>query len=645
MAISSICKDKQGLARFEETEHAYAIFLQDLHELYDTAHRRHKTRPRYPDFKIEAVEEALKRERQTWFDHREVLTDYQFQRFHDAINKMVDDLIKQSYFDECPGGPVLARRNIESLDSTWTAIRLLRSEGYPQYTHPSIDPEAAQAARDELSEKIDHLFEQNREQIRIKPVFQIAKICHSILVCKYPPTIHHYNALLLGFFRQDMFNLVDLVAAALLQDSRLRSTEQTIVCLLLHYRKLRDIQGFYGIVRRLVGNDPRGLLRTRRLIAPGTRFVPHVEFASRPDVVLRSDQMAVVTPERTPDIYNALIAGALSFDRTKDAVKLLHACLQEGVGITFELLYRVCRQTVYRLNTPLQRLLTRVLLNNPRAVTIILRGKFGDLRMTEWLWSLLSLDQVRSGYLYEQRQEILRSARWMHIPTHSDGPLRTVATAVFIRHSMRKLHQLQAILLSAKQLMAPPKWPMQPNSLRHSLERTVLATKIIKRLDLTVDMTNRRANRALKYWKLFGVVRALEKATWGVQPYNVTSCHERTVRMLLVYFPTTAAKGSIRHKEHVEKLEQLADNWLRHRVRRKEGVVGTVRRLVVEVELSLYYGERLLRQYRELVGEKERRGSPPWSFGLLSTPNLRIVLRPRPRLRLPMLDPEVDPAA
>lgn len=617
--MSSICKSKEALSRFEETEHAYRVFLQDLHSLYDKTNRRGRTRPRYPEVNLEPVEGALKKDRESFTNHREAVTEHQFERYHDMINKLVDDLIKQAYFDEHPEDPALARRNIESLDSAWTAIRLLRSEGYPRYTHPAVDPIAAREARDRLSETIDYLFERNRDQIRVKPKFQVAKICYNLLVCKFPPTIHHYNALILGFSRQDMPNLVDLVAASLLHNSRLRSTTMTVVCLFLHYRKIRDIQGFYGIIRRLVAVDPRGILRTRRWISPDSKNGVVSRFVLRSDVVLRRDAMAVEIPERTMGIYDALMIGLLSFDRTKDAVKVLHACMQEGVGVRFQLFSRLCRQIVYRLNAPMKGLMTRVILDNLGTVKIMLRGQDGDHKMTEWLWSLLSFDQIRHGDLFEQRVELQRSANWMYIPYRRAGPIRTLTTALFIRHSMRVLCQLQSILRGADKLVHT-KWPMK---------RTFIATKTIEKLDQATEKSLWRAKRALKYRKLFRLVEGVEKVTWGFNTDNTASTHKRTVRMLLVHFPNTAVEGSSKHKEHLEKLEQLADNWLRHRIRRKEGVVGPARRLAVEIELSLYYGERLLRRCHELVGpsegwERERRGPPTWPLAGFGTRNLRL---------------------
>lgn len=619
--LISICKSKEALFRFEEGELAYRFFLKDLHSLYDTTNNQAETRPHYPEVDLEPVDGALKIEREDFNDHREPRTDHQFERYHDMINKLVDDLIKQAYFDEHPEDPALARRNIESLDSAWTAIRLLRSEGYPHYNHPAADPIAAREARDKLSETIDGLFERNRDQIRVKPKFQVAKICYSLLVCEFPPSIHHYNALILGFYRQGMPNLVDLVAASLLQNSRLRSTTMTVVCLFLHYRKLWDIQGFYGVMRRLVGVDPRGILRSRRWIALKNRRHAVSEFVLRSNVVLRRDAIAVELPQRTMGIYDALIAGLLSFDRTKDAVKALHACLQEGVGVRIQLVSLLCRQTAYRLDAPTMALMTRVVLNNVEIAKMMLRDPDGDENMAEWLWSLLSFDRIRHGSLFEQRVELQRSANWMYIPSRRDSPRRALTTTLFLQHSMRVLCELEDILRGADELVHV-ELPIERNSIQHRLKRTSVATKTTEILDEAMGKSLWRAKRAFKYRKLHRLAAELEKATWKFDPNNTPSIHKRTVLMLLEHFPNRAVEGSWEHKEHSDKLEQLADNWLRYRIRKKDGAIRPAQRLVVEIELSFYYGERLVRRCHELFGQQH--GLPAWPLAEFGTRRLQL---------------------
>lgn len=598
--LSSMCKTGESLARFMESEHARKTFLRDLVELYSPTDRPGTNVPHYPGPGFDALDRALKQERILFQGHREAMTENQFFRYHDTINKLVDDLIKQAYFDEAPDDPALALRNIESLDSAWTAIRMLRSEGYPRYNTPHSDPVAAKEARNKLSETIDSLFDHNLDPPkRIKPKFLVAKICYNLLVCEFPPTIHHYNALILGFSRAGMPNLVDLTVASLLQETRLRSTNQTAICLLDHYKRMRDILGFFGILRRLVAVETRGFLRTRRRLSETLLR----SWLLSKDVILRPERYwAVEVPKRTSDVYEALISGLLVLGRTKDAVKVLHASLQEGSGINFDLLFHLFQFCLYRLDTPTLKLLVGVIMEHANTFArLLLDGKHGPHKMAQRLYSLVSVLQPFSGELSDERAAIHRSSRFRFLPHHRSGPHRLMATAIFIRSAERRLEKLDEFLFWANKviLTAPPGKRLRPTQM------------LINRLTAATQFEAERAKTILKHRNLFRLVESLEKETWDVGMDNIFSRRRRVVRILQRKLPTTALMGGPHHRQQLEKLEQLADNWLRYRIRKKELIVGIGQRMVVEIELSLHHGERLMEQHQEWVPPGRRWQKPP----------------------------------
>lgn len=589
--LRSICKRRRQLTRYEESELAYKPFIRGLHELYDPVDQpgRISIWPKYLGLSMAAIDRAMKEERADSdgdYEHREAQTEHQFNRVHQKINNLVDDLVKQAYFDEVPDDPELARRNIESLDSAWTAIRLLRSEGYPRYTPVQHDPIAAREARNKLSETIDRLFEQNRhpEQM-IKPKFQVAKICHGLLVCPFPPSIHHYNALILGFSQQNMPNLVDLVAVSLLRETRLRSTTQTIVCLLVHYRKTGDVHGFFHIVRRLMAIDTRGLLRTRRRLARRWKVDAFFRSWWRENDVIFSFRglWAMELPERTLDVYEALISGLLSFGRNKDAVKVLLASIQEGVGISLHLFIQVFLHSMYRLNRPASEMLVCGLRDHLGVVAPLLLIDDGPRRLAEYLWSLLVIWQP-SGDLSEERVDIAQNSRWMFLPRGGDARGELLKTAIFIRRAEQTLNQLDTILRFADKMTLS-------NSPIH---RTKVAAATVRRLNEQQEMQDVLAKRAMKHRKLFRLVHELERATWNIKTNNVLRTHMRVTRILQRHIRFMSQAGSPEHIQHVERLEQLADHWIRYRVRKKQDIVGQDEQMRFEIEVSLYYGERLI---------------------------------------------------
>lgn len=593
-ALTSIAR-KMGdpLVRHEESNHAYKIFLQDLYRLRGLSGKLGRQAPNYS---MAALERALKEERMHFAEDREPMTDDQFQKFHDMINWLVNDLVKQAYFDEVPGDPDLARRNIESLDSAWTAIRLLRSEGYPRYRNPHGDPVAASEARHKLSDTIDSLFEMNRyERKRIKPKFLVAKICYNLLVCEYPPTIHHYNALILGFSLQGMPNLVDLVASSLLHNSRFRSTPQTVVCLLAHYKNTRDIQGFFSIVQRLVGADVRGLLQTRRLLRQNMFLPAYVRsWVKKNEAVFAfGGRLAIKLPVRNLDVYEALIAGLLVFGRTKDAVKVLLASIQEGVAISLDLFIDVLRHSLYRLNTPTTRILAHGLFDHVDAAVQPLLGVKRPRRMAIHFYALFSVLQQMPEELSRERATIIHSSRWLFIPHNHDGPARLLTIAMFIRNAERRLDQLGHILRFANKM----------TSATTMAQKYSIASSTVRRLQLHMRQDEVRAQQVAERRKLFRLVGMLEKATWGLNAKNVFYIHEKVVRILggRLHFP--GSWGILERRQHRDNLELLADHWVRYRARKKEELLGVAGRLQIEIRLSLCYCERLVRQYEEWAAQ------------------------------------------
>lgn len=598
--LSSMCKTGESLSRFMESEHVRKIFLRDLVNLWSpTDNKRGFNVPHFRGPGLATLDRALKQERIIFQNHREAMTDHQFWKYHETINHLVDDLIKQAYFDEVPDDPALALRNIESLDSAWTAIRMLRSEGYPRYKSPHTDPAAAKEARNKLSETIDSLFDQERGPTRnIKPKFLVAKICYNLLVCEFPPTIHHYNALILGFSRSRMPNLVDLTVASLLQETRLRSTDQTAICLLHHYKKTRDILGFFGVIRRLVAVETRGFLRTRRRLSEN---ILHSWLHSK-DVILRPEYYwAVEVPKRTSDLYEALISGLLVFGRIKDAVKVLHASLQEGSGVSVDMLFHLFQFCLYRLHTPTLKLLVGVIMEHANTFAwLLLDGKYGPNKMAQRLYSLLSVLQPISGDLFDERAAINRTSRFRFLPHIRLDPPRLLATAMFIRNTERKLEKLDDFLLLADRSVF--------TAFPRDMSRTTLMLTILNEFR---NFEIERARTIMMHRNLFRLIESLEKETWSVGMDKMFRKRQRVVRILQRVLPTATLRDAPHYREQAEKLEQLADNWVRYRIRKMEPVMGMGQRMVVEIELSLYYGERLMKQHEEWVPPGRHWQKPP----------------------------------
>lgn len=584
-ALASICKMDDALTRHKESKLQFMRFLRTIHRTYDP---QEKLGNRFVDYlgpNLDAIAAAVDKERRDdLLEHREPLTNTQFERYHNMINRLVDALIIQSYYDETPWSHEAARRNIESLDSAWTAIRMLRSEGYPRYNHPGIDLAATTKARNELSDTIETLFEKwDSDKKKTKPKFQIAKICYNMLVCPVPPSIYHYNALIIGFSRRKMYKFVDIVAESLLEDSRLRPTMQTIVCLLNHYRLKQDIHGFYNMIRRMMAIDNRGLLVRRRWYKDVLR-IPALHEWARQEAVTTSlkSNWVIERPSRTIDIYEALVSGLLSFVRVKDAAKVFIASLQEKVGTSVDLFIYLLRQCLYTLDAPAADILLRGFIDNADAIVLLILRADAPQRLAEHLYPLLNMGKPPSWPFSEERATVAWSSRSMILPK-DDNNIKRLTRAMFIRHTETQLQQMDWIWQRIKNIMHEddPK------------KRTQFALSGIGRLNKFIQQHEYMAGRLLKHQVLLKTARSVEDRTWDMVPGNMRTVHGHIVRVLGSHMPRPETTSGYENKTHVKEFREVADHWLRYRVKRMKGIRSRAQHLMLEIEIALLNGQRL----------------------------------------------------
>ncbi|KAK3946371.1 hypothetical protein QBC46DRAFT_369608 [Diplogelasinospora grovesii] len=319
---------------------------------------------------------------------REPANHIQFSRMGDMINDLVDGLLREVYRDPESKAP-------HSLDSAWTAIRMLRSDGYPRYSHPELDREGATEARRLLNEVNRRIMADWRVPRRERFV---AKICYNLLVSDVPPGIHNYNALILGFTQLGEHGLAQAVVDSFLFNSHLKPTGATLICLLHHYRLKRDIVGFYSIIRRLVGQDPRGIGLGRRTISE-MRLNPLFRSWAAVRDVSASKGYVFERPNLDQSLMEALLEGLLDFNMLGHAAKVFVACLQEKCAVSVELLDRLLRACIATLDDIATGVLIQGFLGNIDETTSMILGAqslnpltVGKLRV------LLNIGHAQSSY-------------------------------------------------------------------------------------------------------------------------------------------------------------------------------------------------------------------------------------------------------
>ncbi|OAA65450.1 hypothetical protein SPI_02237 [Niveomyces insectorum RCEF 264] len=413
--IRSICVPLAQLREHIDEARQREAHVSGLHNHFG-AHRQYwRLRPA-PDVDLHAVAAALVAEEDAVGTadaqpQREPQSATQFAKMVKATNELVDALLVESHRVAHPGDPAAAKMALESLDSPWTATRLLRSDGYPKYRMPTLDPVATAAERRAAAEAAWRIFDhwaQTREWLASLPASPspsstasassssnssssspsssssssssspstpissaaavvrwlrgssrhsptdlynrhitvwVYKLCYNLLVSGAPPGIHNYNALLFGFTRVGQHSLAQVVVDSFLYQTHLQPTQQTLVCLLHHYRARGDLVGFYRMLRRLVALDARGAKLRRRTLADLVGDDPtHLRWARTHDVAHAATVFAAALAETGGD-FGRLPTSRGLVESVLDAVdgpaaRVLVAALAAQVGRITALLQR-----------------------------------------------------------------------------------------------------------------------------------------------------------------------------------------------------------------------------------------------------------------------------------------------------------------
>lgn len=179
---------------------------------------------------------------------------------------------------------------------------------------------------------------------------RVVQICHIIMSCPIPPNVHTLSTLLLGFDRMGQHALANAVVVQLLYRSHLEPTEQTIVCLLKHYKEIGNLSRFHSIVQRCTAFDPKRSFKIRRKhVDELLEDSGSMRWAMRNNVTAHGDYVY----ERawfSNTIINTILDGLLSFDCIHQAVQVFSHCWQRGVRMGADNLHQLLDQCLYALN-------------------------------------------------------------------------------------------------------------------------------------------------------------------------------------------------------------------------------------------------------------------------------------------------------
>ena len=296
------------------------------------------------------LEAMVTEEDQVLARQREPGSPVQLARNSEMLDGLVNDLMSEAYTRDFPRDLEVRKRWVQSLDGAWTALKLLRSEGYPKYELPTTDLAWTSKVRRELNDSLRTIFqswEQHRQErtthsLKSKTHFWVAKICHNILVASVPPGIQTYNLLILGLTRLGEHDLAQVVVKSFLDYSQMLPTQQTLVSLLHHYRAKGNLLGFYGIIRRFIGADIRGM-KLRRAPVKSVAEDPFLfKWAQASDIAI-TDNFVIERAQLNEDVFDALIKGLLSFSQVRHAAIVFASHFRScaGMPVLMDLLERI----------------------------------------------------------------------------------------------------------------------------------------------------------------------------------------------------------------------------------------------------------------------------------------------------------------
>jgi hypothetical protein len=363
-AIASICLSRNQLRRTEDIFDRHAKSADRLRSRLVGRFQGHfgldRRKAQSPNVDFDRIRTAIMAEEESFLARREPKTDVHMDRTSRMINKLVDELLLQALRQDDKREPGLMKRHLQMLDSAWGYMKMLRHEGYPKFAPVEGQEEVAQV-RGELNAANERVMVNHWRPDRVR--VPVAKICYNLTVSKFPPSIHNYNALIAAFLRAGEISLSEVVVDSFLNDSQFLPTQQTIVCLLNHYSMSHNLLGYYGIIRRLVGIDQRGMRIRQVGLSAVSHSVALQNWASTSEVTI-SKEYFVQRAELDFDVADALVGGLLSFDRLEHAAKVFIASLQQKIDIDVSTLVALVKACLTSLDYFASRLVLDGLLQN-----------------------------------------------------------------------------------------------------------------------------------------------------------------------------------------------------------------------------------------------------------------------------------------
>ncbi|CAJ2512109.1 Uu.00g077340.m01.CDS01 [Anthostomella pinea] len=328
-------------------QEASSTLLQELGHLCDITHRP-LARPSWVQVQVDwvKIEAAIAaEERDPNCILREPKTDDHLGRTTTQIEELVGQLLSRSQTQNGTRNRDKAGIDgvdTEAEDALWKEVEdVRRSPHYPSYEYPERDIRNTARTRSMLSESIRRIFNQATSSKKV-----VGKICYNLLTSSAPPSMHTYNTLIAGFNRIQRPDLAQAVIDSYILNTAWPATQQTMVCLLNHYRGTNELEGMRDTIQRMRGVKDTGL--NVRIFAK--QLVHSDGFLKWASKNCASRKHAFVQRvHRGDDVFDSLIKCWLHYGQVCNAAMMFVACMRQGAMVQAETLhdlFRACLATV-----------------------------------------------------------------------------------------------------------------------------------------------------------------------------------------------------------------------------------------------------------------------------------------------------------
>ncbi|KAH9896403.1 hypothetical protein F4778DRAFT_746328 [Xylariomycetidae sp. FL2044] len=317
----------------DEAPHTTGSLLAELKSLCEVTHRP-KPAISWSDSLLDwiNIEASIVAEENNPDDVlREPNSSEQLTWARDTVLDLVDELLWRSQKKPSRQLEDVPRERTEGEEMILRELQEIRqSPHYPNYESPALDPARTSGTRSLMNEAIRRILYQPTSDVE-----KVGKICYNLLTSSSLPSIHTYNTLMAGFNRIRRPDLAQAVVDSYIYVTPWPATQQTIACLLCHYRGLKSVKGLRNLVKLMRGVKDTGLKYyvVSRDKVHGEEWLKWIreKCASR-------TYTFVQRAHRGNDVFKHLITTWLHLGRLGVAAMVFVACLRNGAMVPVQTL-------------------------------------------------------------------------------------------------------------------------------------------------------------------------------------------------------------------------------------------------------------------------------------------------------------------